>query len=252
MESYEYKEMRKHPLYERHFYYRTLTFDLSIARNDEEISLPGNVLAVLNSSSDGITFEIKFWREVSERLTLEKGSHLSFPFKRFFLTNTAQADLTLYLLVVKGMSWSELTAAGGLGFDITPDIQNVNVVGGADVLQYEVVLDGIVIAERSNIHCYDLVNTYKSGSIFLFDHSAAVGQYVGYSLQECRKTLGVGEMYLYEPWGAGNLGWGETAAAIKQQGVCIPVFTPFNSLCWKCVTAGNDVTYSLHIVGLAI
>jgi len=126
-------EEPKHPLAEALEYmrdrdlklYEPLMYDLSDARTDEEIRVAGDQLVV--ESLDGVA-SLKFNRKSNESLSLNRLRSFNTPFEQFFLTNTAQAGLTLRLAIgrdaaflVKALEATKL--ADSSGSDIDPALK---------------------------------------------------------------------------------------------------------------------------------
>jgi hypothetical protein len=82
----------------RRIRYKIVTLALDIAKADEKYEIAGYNLAVL-SVGTGALAQIKFNNTTGEAIELSKVKYIESKFDRFFITSTAQAGLTIVLVV---------------------------------------------------------------------------------------------------------------------------------------------------------
>ena len=82
--------------FENYFIYR---LDLTTAQTDHEISLAGEYLYIMAASSNTANAQARLNRNTNHALDLIEGIELETVFERVFITNTAQADEWLDILV---------------------------------------------------------------------------------------------------------------------------------------------------------
>ena len=75
--------------------YKTRTLDLANARSNEEFTVAGNYIIVIDATDINSNVQIRFNELEADALTFKKRQGLKVPFYRMFLTNTAQAGKTL-------------------------------------------------------------------------------------------------------------------------------------------------------------
>ncbi len=84
--------------------YNQLLINLATARTNEEYRIPGDALYVIDMSSAAVA-QIRFNNSGDDAIELKRGRRFQVPFSRFLVTNTAQAGLTVTLLVGKDMAF---------------------------------------------------------------------------------------------------------------------------------------------------
>lgn len=85
---------------------RTLTLDISVARDKEEIEIGGNFLWVSDATDNAANVNLAFTREAADQgILFKNGTRLSgLEFSRVFVTNSAQAGKTMtFVYAVEGV-----------------------------------------------------------------------------------------------------------------------------------------------------
>lgn len=95
--------------------------DLSTARENEEKSIPGDLLFVKSVSSKSASATIRFNKATNEPITLKHRTKIHTVFKSFYITNTAQAGESMTLLI-------------GINFDIQDILQDSSEVQPAIII----------------------------------------------------------------------------------------------------------------------
>jgi hypothetical protein len=115
------------------FWYQVLTLDLTNARINQEIEMMGGFIYCLNSSSPSMQISIKLENSANDSLPLFRQFGVIGQFKKFFLTNTAQAGVTCNLLISSDFDslriFEQVAASSvtllNLAEAVTPTIYNV-------------------------------------------------------------------------------------------------------------------------------
>ena len=82
--------------------YRVVTFDLAVARTDVEVNIAGTFFWVINATNDTATASIRLDQQTNDYFPVNRGHSISgLPFAKFWITNAAQAGLTLYIFVAE-------------------------------------------------------------------------------------------------------------------------------------------------------
>ena len=79
--------------------YTVKRINLTNARSDELYEVSGNVLSILDSSSPGVTIQIKLNETRTDPIVIRPGDRIEGIFIRFYLTNTAQSGAWVDLIV---------------------------------------------------------------------------------------------------------------------------------------------------------
>ncbi len=85
--------------------YDKVVIDLSVARNEFEISVTGDFFYVFSGPAV-MDLNIRFNEVNKDQLPIVKGDTVTVPFYRFFLTNSAQAGQTAILLIGKDLGFA--------------------------------------------------------------------------------------------------------------------------------------------------
>lgn len=89
-----------------------IDFDLTLARNLEEIEVSGTVIWVGKTSSDTADIDVTFDKASNEDIPFKRGSYLSgVPFNKIFVSNLAQAAVTITLLIATDRPGDRIDAA---------------------------------------------------------------------------------------------------------------------------------------------
>lgn len=75
--------------------YKTRTLDLATARSNEEFTVSGNYIIILNATDLNTNIQIVFNELDADAITLKKRQGFKVPFYRMFITNAAQAGKTV-------------------------------------------------------------------------------------------------------------------------------------------------------------
>lgn len=77
--------------------YTQLTINLGTVRDNVPFEMVGSYFIVLAASDDSASFNIRFNEVRSDSITMRRGRVVKTPFYRFFITNAAQAGITVTL-----------------------------------------------------------------------------------------------------------------------------------------------------------
>lgn len=75
--------------------YKTRTLDLTTARSEEEFTVAGNYIIILDATDLNANIQLRFNEMEADQITLKKRQGLKVPFYRMFITNAAQAGKTV-------------------------------------------------------------------------------------------------------------------------------------------------------------
>lgn len=110
--------------------YKTQEIDLSVARNNEVLTIEGNYLFVFDATDFASSVSVRFNEVYMDALALTKSRGLRIPFYRVYLTNAAQPGKSLTLIygiseaTIEAISQVEVTLSGNV--DVTGSVVGIS------------------------------------------------------------------------------------------------------------------------------
>ncbi len=172
---------------ERSFHnYHKKRIDLSVARDNKQIDWTGEILIVEKASSSSASATVRFNFDNADELILEEDVEIESIFGRLYLTNDAQADE--WLDVIVGINFKYKKKIADLQFVAKADQQSYDFVKAdftTDYAYHDLDLSGIIPVGTVAVFLY---GAYKSDS-FDAEGSFATKGYTGIFLKSLHQSL---------------------------------------------------------------
>jgi len=149
---------------------REVEIDLSTARTNEEFSISGDFLHVLNATG---RLKIRMNEEYAPQLDLRKIKRITSPFYRLFLTNPAQTDVTEKVKLLVGTDAALKFEERRTSLVTITKVENETLTNAAGSTAYTVDISGyknVRIYFDSTKDCTCLLYEYPENPNFVADY----------------------------------------------------------------------------------